>query len=312
MLWRLAWFLLVVVGCRSTERSHELKVDQKPPVVDPWDTRATRATSEAPDALRASDKDYAESRLAFRTKLVVEGPSPQPWEPVKVASDAREIAYESDGRQLRAWVSPDSKKQRPAVLFLHGGFAFALDDWAMTKAFRDAGYVVMMPILRGENGLPGSFSLFYNEVDDVLAALKVLEQRADVDQDRIFITGHSAGGTIAMLAALASPRFRAAATLSGSPDVTTLATRPGLQVFDPSNVEELRMRSAVVFAKSFKCPARLYFGAEEDWAKASTEETARRAQAGGLDVQAMVVPGDHFTMLNAAIPAAIEFFDKQP
>ena len=71
------------------------------------------------------------------------------------------------------------------------------------------------------------------------------------------------------------------------------------------------MRSAVVFASSFKCATRLYYGDQEDWAKASTEETARRAKAAGRNVEAVVVPGDHFSMLDTAVPAAIAFFDQQ-
>ncbi len=302
--------VLVAFACRSSEKaSVGNNVEQKPPVEDPWARKAV--PREQPAALRASDKDYAAARTSFRTKLLREAPSPQPWGPVKVAADAREIEYESDGRKLRAWVSPESKTPRPAVMFLHGGFAFGLDDWEMTKPFRDTGYVVMLPMLRGENGLPGSFSLFYNEVDDVLAAEKALEQRADVDPKRIFITGHSAGGSVAMLAALASPRFRAAAPLSGNPDVTVLVDEPDLTPFDPSNVDELRMRSLLVFATSFKCAARLYYGEQESWAKESTEESARRAKAAGRDVEAVVVPGDHFTMLATAIPAAIAFFEQQ-
>ncbi len=32
----------------------------------------------------------------------------------------------------------------------------------------------MIPILRGENGQPGSYTMFYDEVDDVLAASAAL------------------------------------------------------------------------------------------------------------------------------------------
>jgi dipeptidyl aminopeptidase/acylaminoacyl peptidase len=300
---------VVAIGCRGNEPQKAKAVEQTAPVEDPWDK--PRAEPDASELLRASAADYAEARQKFRTTLVRAAPSPQPWEPVKVAADAREITFESDGHELHAWVSPESKTRKPAVVFLHGGFAFGLDDWTMTKPFRDAGYVVMMPILRGENGSPGSFSLYYDELNDVLAAAKMLEQRADVDPKRVFVTGHSAGGSLAVLAALASRQFRAAAPLSGIVDATIHTDTPDLTPFDTSNAEELRMRSAIVFAASFKCPTRLYLGEEEEWAMPSNEETARRAKAAGHDVEMVIVPGNHFTMLDAAIPAAIAFFDKQ-
>ena len=64
-----------------------------------------------------------------------------------------EITYSSGNLGLKAWVNqPEADNaRRPAVLFLHGGFAFDLEDWEMAQPFRDAGFVVMTPMLRGEN-----------------------------------------------------------------------------------------------------------------------------------------------------------------
>lgn len=70
------------------------------------------------------------------------------------------------------------------------------------------------------------------------------------------------------------------------------------------------MRSALAFAGSFKCPARLFFGEEESELEAPTQETARLARASGLDVEAVAVPGDHLTMTLLAIPQAIAFFEQ--
>jgi hypothetical protein len=72
---------------------------------------------------------------------------------------------------LKAWIiePAEARTKKPAVLFLHGGFAFGLDDWKMAEPYRAAGYVVMAPMLRGENGQAGFFSMFYDELNDVLA-----------------------------------------------------------------------------------------------------------------------------------------------
>ena len=149
-------------------------------------------------------------------------------------------------------------------MFLHGGFAFGEDDWEQAEPFRDAGFVVMIPTLRGENGLPGAYSMFYNEVDDVLAAADVLAQRPDVDPDRIFVAGHSVGGTLVLLASMTRPRFRAAASFSGSPDQVAWARgQPQVVPFNPNDNREYQMRSPLAFPASFKCPVRIYYGSQE-------------------------------------------------
>jgi dipeptidyl aminopeptidase/acylaminoacyl peptidase len=268
---------------------------------DPW---AGKAPSPA--------QDYADARRTFRTKLVRADASPQPWQPAKLAPDARQIEFTSGDLQLNAWISKATGGSRaPAVLFLHGGFAFGADDWDMAKPFRDAGFVVMMPILRGENGSPGKFSFYFDEVDDVLAAADTLAKQPEVDASRIFITGHSAGGALAMLAAMSTTRFRAVASLSGSPDQTVHKDDVELIPFDANNAKEFDMRSPIAFATSFKCPGRLYHGSEERWLEPLVRETARRAKAGGVDVEAVSVEGDHFSMTERAIPLAIAFFAQQ-
>ena len=304
----IAWWLMCLVALAHAACRDPAPRDLAPKVVtaveDPW----------APKPEPAS-QDYADARRAFTTQLLRKQPAPQSWNPLSLRPDAAEIESASAGRTLKAWVSktsPAPGRQSPAVLFLHGGFAFAEDDWDMSRPFRDAGYVVLTPILRGENGASGVFSLFYDEVEDVLAAADVLAKRSDVDPRRIYISGHSAGGVLAMLASMTSTRFRAMSSLSGIPDATALAGETAWIPFDPNDANELRMRSPAAFPKSFKCPARLFWGDEETWLEPSTRELARRARAAGLDVDASSVPGDHSSMTGPAITRSIEFFAQHP
>jgi hypothetical protein len=106
--------------------------------------------------------DYAEARKTFQTTLVTKGAAPQPWERVTPPNGVKQVSFtSSNGLALTAWIDPppaDGKK--PAVLFLHGGFAFGAEDWDQARPFRDAGFVTMLPILRGENGQPGNFTMF--------------------------------------------------------------------------------------------------------------------------------------------------------
>jgi dienelactone hydrolase len=254
---------------------------------------------------------YAEARKGFHTNLLVRGPSWQPWQNEVPPTDAVEVPYKSGGLNLKAWVSAPvaGGARRPAVLFLHGGFAFGADDWDMAKPFRDAGFVVMIPMLRGENGLPGNYTLFYDEVDDALAAAEVLATRPDVDPKRIFVAGHSAGGTLALLAAMTSDRFKAAASFSGSPDqVHFVRGQEELAPFDRDDPREFQMRSPLAFPKSFKCPVRAYYGSEEFGFEASSKKLAELAKAAGKDVEAISVPGEHMTAVAPAMQQAIAFF----
>jgi dipeptidyl aminopeptidase/acylaminoacyl peptidase len=196
---------------------------------------------------------------------------------------------------------------------LHGGFAFGADDWEQAQPFRDAGFVVMTPMMRGENGLPGFYSMFYNEVDDVLAAAEALARLPYVDGKRLYVAGHSVGGTLALLAALTSNRFRAAASFSGSPDQVAWASgQPEVVPFDPADKREFQMRSPLAFARSFQCPVRIYYGNQEFFFASNSQKTAQLAKAANLDVEAVSVPGDHLSSVSPAMRQCIPFFQKMP
>jgi len=117
-----------------------------------------------------------------------------------------------------------------------------------------------------------------------------------------------------MLTALTYPHFRAAASFSGSPDAvgyTRHAVAIGAESdvpFDYRDVRELQLRSARVYATSFKCPTRLYYGTEEEHFAISTQSTASLAREHGLDVQAVAVEGGHTSAEDAEITLAIAFF----
>ncbi len=270
------------------------------------------STPSATRGLELIEKDYALARTDFHTKLVRQGPAPQRYGKVHAPQDAQEVDYTSGGLRLKAWVSrpaPGDRK-RPGVVFLHGGFAFGEDDWDQCRPFRTAGFAVMTPLLRGENGQPGSFSMFYDEVDDVLAAAAALARRPDVDAKRLYVAGHSAGGTLTLLAALASPGFKAAASFSGSCDRINFV-RNGFQQVTPfsiGDIREFQMRSPVAYATSFKCPTRIFYGSEESFFDAESRRTAALAREKGLDVEAVTVRGDHLTSVPAAMEQAIAFF----
>lgn len=280
---------------------------QSPPAEDP----------RVPPEVRIQSTDYAAARAAFTTRLVKQGPSPQKFGPAELDASADSTSFRSGSRMLSAWISkpaPTAQGKRPAVLFLHGGFAFGPEDWEMTWPYRAAGFVVMVPMLRGENGNPGEFTLFYDEVNDVLAAAEFLASRPDVDPDHIFLAGHSVGGTMALLAGMATNRFRAVASFSGSPDQVIycrLGIPQAMIPFDTTNAHEFEMRSPLAYATSLKSPTRLYYGTRELHWDLSTRALVELARAKGLDVSAEQVEGGHESSVPEAMARSVAFFRSQ-
>lgn len=278
----------------------------------------------APLTYPPQTEDYVQARRHFHTHLTFRGLSPQqPDRPEPSDPRAIQIGYASGHLPLRAWVSREAAGdvRKPAVIYLHCGFAYGDQDWFDAEPFRAKGYIVMTPLLRGENGLHGAYSMLYDEVDDVLAATETLAAMPGVDPYRIYLAGHSNGGSLALLAAMCSRRYRAAASFSGSCDQHEWARQNvTFRDFDPlwvrfniQDKREFQMRSPVAFARSFKCPVRMYYALHDKvehleqgcW---KTVELARQAR---LDVQAESVPGDQESALPEEIHRAIAFFQER-
>lgn len=130
------------------------------------------------------------------------------------------VTFPSALGPMGAYVTPNPMdgQRHPAIIWLTGGETNSVGDvWSArarsddqsAAAYRLNGVAMMFPSLRGGNDNPGQLEGFYGEIDDVLAAADWLAQQPWVDPDRIYLGGHSTGGTLAFLVAEASPRFRA-------------------------------------------------------------------------------------------------------
>jgi len=69
------------------------------------------------------------------------------------------------------------------------------------------------------------------EVDDVLDATTYLEKQPYVDSHRIYLGGHSTGGTLALLAAECSDRFRTVFSFALVEDVSVYGADSGFCCF---------------------------------------------------------------------------------
>jgi hypothetical protein len=113
---------------------------------------------------------------------------------------------------------------------------------------------------------------------------------------------------LALLAAEASDRFRAAASFSASPDQAVLVKHAKMDLpFDKTNLRELQMRSPLAYAPSFKCPVRVYYATQDHFVRTS-ERTAAVAKEHHLNVEAVRMVGDHGSIVPAAVKRSLEFF----
>ena len=260
---------------------------------------------------RLISQDYATARLRFSTHLTRKGPSPDKPQTMTPPRGTRRVDYVSGQLLLAAWSSPnaDPAAPRPGVVVLHGGNALWQGHWEIAEPYVRAGYVALMPAVRGENGLPGYFSGFYNEVSDVLASAEQLRDTPGVDASRLFLVGHSVGGTLALLVSMSTTMFRAAAAFSGNPDARRFFGRYPEDIrFDTSDPREFEMRSAASFATSFKCPMLMLHGSREYGSDAMIRLTYRRALDAGLKVKRGVIEGDHTSAIPAESAEALKWF----
>lgn len=247
------------------------------------------------------------SSLHFPSRIKADGPPDMP--PGNVF---RLIRYQSPAGKMAAYLTPPpagKQTRRPAILWIKGGwggigsFLWEADSGQSPIAFCEAGYVVMCPSFRGENDNPGRIEAFYGEVDDVLAAYDYLAALPYVDPQRIYIAGHSTGGTLAELTAMASGKPRAVFSFGGRLDsrgYLRLKGMLGAMPFNWLNNTEIRLRNPVEFAASIKVP--LYYFEGEEYADDEEFSLMRqRAEQFHKPYSGYIVRGaDHFNYLPIA------------
>jgi dienelactone hydrolase len=259
--------------------------------------------SAAPAAAPASAQPpLLQARKGFKTQLTRRTASGEalPTPPAKVFTTVR---YRSPAGELAAFLTPDPAdgKKHPAIIWLTGGDSNTLgevwregsrDNEQTASAYRKAGVVMLFPSLRGGNTNPGVNEGMFGEVDDVLAARAFLARQPYVDPARIYLGGHSTGGTLALLVAASSNDFRA--TFSFGPVHTPAAYGESMMPYDASREGELALRSPVQWLDLVTRPVFVIEG--EQGNVDALRELRRKAR--GQQVGYYVVGGaDHFSVL---------------
>jgi pimeloyl-ACP methyl ester carboxylesterase len=209
-----------------------------------------------------SEQTLSEARRGFKTKLIklVSDGTPVDTPPPGVM---QVVQYQSPAGSLKAYLTPaptDGQKH-PAIIWIHGGDCNQIGEcWTddppendqSAAAFRKSGMVVMFPSLRGGNDNPGYKEGMFGEIDDIIAAADFLAKRSYIDPKRIYLGGHSTGGTTVLLAAECSDRFRA--VFSFGP-VSSIAEYYGEYAYhDRSIKQETLLRAPGKWLPSIRIP----------------------------------------------------------
>ena len=274
--------------------------------------REQTVASERKQLATAGATDFAQSRHGFTTAIAIRDPHPlalpQPPAHLFVRSDYKN----PQNYMLPGFISPDpgDGRRHPAIIWLTGGDSNSLSDfWTpgaaandqSAHAFRDAGMIMVLPTLRGGNGHASTKELLLGEVDDVLAAAEQLKRLSYIDPERIYLGGHSTGGTLALLTAAMKTPFKAVfafgpvASADHYPDTVMPID------FATLDARELRLRSPIHWLASISQPTYVIEGMT-GVSNGDELEAICAASSNPLLRCIRVTGADHFSVLSAATP----------
>lgn len=220
----------------------------------------------------ASAESLLDARQGFTTTLAkkeVDG-APVSDPPKNVLQS---VKYNSPVGDLAAYTtpSPQDGKRHPAIIWIFGGLSNSINEtaWASAtsdndqsaSAFRDAGIIMMYTSLRGGNRNPGFHESFFGEVNDILSALDYLEKKDYVDPKRIYLGGHSTGGTLALLVAESTDQFRSIFSFGPVSDVRAYGA--DALVFDITKKKEFELRAPVKWLNAISKPTFVFEGTDK-------------------------------------------------
>ena len=166
----------------------------------------------------------------------------------------------------------------PAIIYLNGGFGgigdseFGWDEespknnYQGADAFKRDDFVLAIPSARGENANPGKYEMFYGEIEDLEEARKYVALLPYVDPNRIYLVGHSTGGTKAVLLSEYSKGFRAVFAMGAATELMSLEKYDyaGMNPpFDRTNPREIAVRSSLRYMRSITTPT-FHFEGKDD------------------------------------------------
>jgi len=151
----------------------------------------------------------------------------------------------------------------PAVVLVGGSGAVDRDELVfgipvlgeIASALADAGFIVLRYDKRGVGQSGGRLesATLADYADDLRAAIKMLDDRKDVDPERIAVIGHSEGGDVALLAAAKDKKI-AAIVLIGTNGVTgaELVLEQQAHLLDHAKISEADKQAKIALQKKIQ------------------------------------------------------------
>lgn len=301
-------FLLLLAGCGGT-------APIEPNVPAEVDLAKNPVAPSAETAIAA--ESYWDFRKKHPTVLINKGPSPQQFVEASPPDGVREVTYMSGQLKLKGWYALPLRKAEqpvPVLVYFHGGYAFGEDDFTVCEAFLTAGFAVFTPMLRAENGNPGFHEMCVGEVDDGRAALEWIKKQPEIDPNKIFTFGHSAGGIISCFLALDPTNpARLTGSVGGTYDESHFGYYIKNQItlpFDVNNLNERRLRSFPDWAGSVCKTHIAYVGTEDPLVLRGAETARRKMFATKPPMSILRVSGNHGQSLLNAMPLFLKEAQK--
>ncbi len=214
------------------------------------------------------------------------------------------VQYDSKVGQLDAYVSvdPQDGEKHPIVIWVVGGWGNSIDEFVWTynewendqsgQFISEAGILMMYPSFRGGNQNPGYQETLFGEVDDIYSAYEYAKSLPYVDPERIYLVGHSTGGTRVLLASEYDDKFRAVVAFGPADDISK--HNISQFTFDLSDKTEAKLRSPKYWMQDVKTPT---FVIEGDYGN-SKEVMDMRAHTDNTNLHFYIVEdSDHFEYL---------------
>jgi acetyl esterase/lipase len=253
---------------------------------------------------------FAPGACAADTTLNWSEPSPEQAGSTRAPEGVEAVFFPADPGQLRGWIMrPKGTEPAPVMVYLHAGFAWHNGLAEASRWLTEAGWIVFMPTVRGENGNPGVYQLLCGEVDDAAAAVKWIAQQDGVDPQRVAVFGHGAGGALSAMLSL-YPDLPAAHTASagGLYFEELLKGWGAMAPYPADDPVEMRRRLFVSHLGELHRPHHAWLG-ETDALQAVIEPAQARAAIVGAPLHIRRVPGDHRTSVDAALHAYVALIE---
>ena len=263
-------FVLMLAACQTKVADYETKPEEI------WNTDDSGIKPEETTNIDVNDDEgyverasFVEARDSFKTTLTKQL-SDQKTIPVPPEGVFVLDYYDSEVGKLAAYVScdPGDEQKHPLIIWSVGGWDTSLDEFAWSypywendqsaSAFREAGVLMMFPSFRGVNGNPGYNESFYGEIDDIVAAYDYAAALPYVDSSRIYLGGHSTGGTRVLLASEYTDKFRAVFSLGPIDNIIDYGRNN--MTFDINDEKELEMRSPINWLDDISTPTFIIEG----------------------------------------------------